>query len=92
MRSSIIMKIASRLVDTNVDLHTDFCDSSDIGTEAQFTKESCTVQSYAKEVLSLGLLFLNFKDAGRSRPARETSCCMREQWGCKAHRRSGLCI
>ncbi len=27
---------------------------------------------------------------GRSRPARETSCCLREQWGCKAHRRSGL--
>ncbi len=44
-------------------MHTDFCDSSDIGTEAQFTKESCTVQSYTKEVLSLGLLFLNFKDA-----------------------------
>ncbi len=63
VRSSIFMKIASRLVDTNVDLHTDFCDSSDISTEAQFTKESCTVQSYTKEVLSLGLLFLNFKDA-----------------------------
>ncbi len=41
VRSSILMKIASRLVDTNVDLHTDFCDSSDIGTEAQFTKELC---------------------------------------------------
>ncbi len=63
VQSSILMKIASRLVDTNVDMHTDFCDSSDIGTEAQLTKESCTVQSYTKEVLSLGLLFLNFKDA-----------------------------
>ena len=61
-------KIASEIVDTHIDLKSDFHMQSELpATPANqpHTNPSFTVYKYTKEVLSLGLLYLNFKDAIR---------------------------
>lgn len=56
---SIIMEVASTIVDHNIDLSTKFAESQPMST--------CTnnVNAYSCETLSVGLLFMEFKDAIR---------------------------
>ena len=67
-RKSILMEVASAIVDQHVDLSTNFADSK---SEKSATR-SCTthkqpdsVYAYSCEILTLGLLFLEFKDGIR---------------------------
>ena len=61
-RKAIIMEVASTIVDHNVDLSTKFA-----ATQTQVPTSTCTdnVNAYSCETLSLGLLFMEFKDAIR---------------------------
>ena len=61
-RKSILMDVASLIVDQNVDLSITFADSS-LEESAQLPADS--VYAYSCETLSLGLLFLEFKDGIR---------------------------
>lgn len=67
VRSSMLKKIASKVVE-HVDLATEFCNpdpSSSSSAPADHGPLSSTVYGYTREVISLGLLYLNFKDAVR---------------------------
>ena len=61
-RKAIIMEVASTIVDHNVDLSTKFA-----ATQTQVPTSTCidNVNAYSYETLSLGLLFMEFKDAIR---------------------------
>ena len=63
MRYSALMTIASAIVEKYVDLESEFGDPS----QPQSASISCSKLDYSKEVISLGLLYLNFKDAVRER-------------------------
>ena len=68
VRRSVLTRIASEIVDTHIDLKSEFHMQSELpATPANqpCTNPSSTVYEYTKEVLSLGLLYLNFKDAVR---------------------------
>ena len=61
-RKAIVMEVASSIVDQNVDLSTKFVES-----QTQISTSACSdsVYAYSCETLSLGLLFMEFKDAIR---------------------------
>jgi L1 cell adhesion molecule like protein len=61
-RKSILMEVASHIVDHNVDLSTTFADSQ--STETTSTQAD-SVYAYSCETLTLGLLFLELKDGIR---------------------------
>ena len=61
LRSTTLMKIADAIVEKYVDLEAEFCDPS----QPQSSSQDSSNHNYGKEVISLGLLFLNFKDAVR---------------------------
>ena len=55
-RKKILMDVATQIVEDNVDLSTSFySDTEDMTTDG--------VQAYACEILSLGLLYFEFRDA-----------------------------
>ena len=63
-RKSILMEVATLVVEQNIDLSTTFSDSQ----SSELAKQSHaadSVYAYSCEVLSLGLLFLEFKDSIR---------------------------
>ena len=62
-RKSILMEVATLIVEQNVDLSMTFSDSQSSDLAKRSAADS--VYSYSCEVLSLGLLFLEFKDAIR---------------------------
>ena len=61
MRYSALMTIASAIVEKYVDLESEFGDPS----QPQSASINCSKLDYSKEVISLGLLYLNLKDAVR---------------------------
>ena len=61
-RKSILMDVSSLIVDQNVDLSTTFADSP---SEESARMPVDSVYAYSSETLSLGLLFLEFKDGIR---------------------------
>ena len=64
VRQSTLMKIASAIVDQHVDLVTKFVDTSEPNSSTSSVHHThSTVYDYTQEVISLGLLYLNFKDA-----------------------------
>ena len=63
-RKSILMEIATLIVEQNVDLSTTFSNSQSCNLAKQ-SPIADSVYTYSCEVLSLGLLFLEFKDAIR---------------------------
>lgn len=65
-RKSILIEVATLIVEQNVDLSTSFSDSqsSNLAKQSPAT-DSDSVYAYSSEVLSLGLLFLEFKDSIR---------------------------
>ena len=63
-RKSILMDVASEIVDQHVDLSTNFADSkSEESTHSPMQPDS--VYAYSCEIITLGLLFLEFKDSIR---------------------------
>ena len=58
-RKQLLMDVASHIVEHNVDLSTNFCDS----TFSELPSAFDSVFSYSCETLSLGLLYLEFKDS-----------------------------
>ena len=65
-RKSILMEVASAIVDQHVDLSTNFADSkSDGSATLSHTTRPDSVHAYSCELLTLGLLFLEFKDGIR---------------------------
>lgn len=64
-RKSILMDVASAIVDQHVNLSTHFADSSSDESTLPHTtrKHPDSVYAYSCEVLTLGLLFLEFKDS-----------------------------
>ena len=74
-RSTTLAKVASAIVDKHVDLVTEFRDpdsssASNPSTDpidpiASTATDRSTVYNYTREVISLGLLYFNFKDAVR---------------------------
>ena len=66
-RKQFLMDVASHIVEHNVDLSNSFCDS-------ELPSAFDSVFSYSCETLSLGLLYLEFKDSikegGRDRVMR----------------------
>ena len=56
MRHDTLMDIASNIVKAHVDLSTTFCEN---------TSNNSSVYEYTREVISLGLLLLDYKDAVR---------------------------
>jgi L1 cell adhesion molecule like protein len=63
-RKSILMEVATLIVEQNVDLSTTFSDSQSSNLAKQYPATD-SVYAYSCEVLSLGLLFLEFKDSIR---------------------------
>ena len=61
MHYSALMTIASAIVEKYVDLESEFGDPS----QPQSASINCSKLDYSKEVISLGLLYFNFKDAVR---------------------------
>lgn len=64
-RKSVLMEVASAIVDQYVDLSTNFADSKsgELATHLRTThKQPDSVYAYSCEILTLGLLFLEFKD------------------------------
>ena len=66
-RKSILMDVASAIVDQHVDLSTNFADSKSKESTHSHTarKKPDGVYAYSCETLTLGLLFLEFKDSIR---------------------------
>ena len=62
MRYSALMTIASAIVEKYVDQESEFGDPS---SQPQSSSRKFSKLDYSKEVISLGLLYLNFKDAVR---------------------------
>ena len=65
VRRSVLTRIASEIVDTHIDLKSILHMQSELPAKPanqRRTNSSSTVYEYTKEVLSLGLLYLNFKD------------------------------
>ena len=58
-RKQLLMDVASHIVEHNVNLSTSFCDS----TFSELPSAFDSVFSYSCETLSLGLLYLEFKDS-----------------------------
>ena len=63
-RKSVLTEISSSLVNKHVDLEAEF-HSSDEASSGHSNSSGGTVYDYTREVISLGLLYLNFKDAVR---------------------------
>lgn len=63
-RAVILQKISQHVVNEHVDLATVFKDSH-LSAMSEDEEAASTVYDYTCEVLSLGLFFLNFKDAVR---------------------------
>lgn len=68
-RQSILMDVAKVIIEQHVDLSTNFSDS-----HSSNTPSSDSVYAYSCEALSLGLLFLEFKDGIRNGNSNRIMC------------------
>lgn len=68
-RRSILMDVAKAIVEQHVDLSTNFSES-----KSSTTPSSDSVYAYSCETLSLGLLFLEFKDGIRDGNGNRIMC------------------
>ena len=73
VRKTILQQIATSVVDQHGDLKTTFADSSphNLGDKLN---QPATVYDYSMELISLGLLFLNFKDAVKEGDGERVIC------------------
>ena len=65
VRRATLADIASAIVEAHVDLKTEFSSGPAFGEEEEDEEAVSSVYDYTCEVISLGLLYLNFKDAVR---------------------------
>ena len=65
VRRATLADIASAIVEAHVDLKTEFSSGPAFGEEEEDEEAVSSVYDYTREVISLGLLYLNFKDAVR---------------------------